>query len=810
MQTLLVYLLKATVYSGILFSYYYVALRNKRFHYYNRFYLLMSVALSLFLPFVNLEVWTWRSQNEQVIQMMNVMLVNSSEVSTEGSRFYLSPETIVFTGACFVSVCLLLFLAFSIIKIFRFKRNYPSEKIDAINFITTDLHQAPFSFFNNLFWKNTIDISDITGRQILRHEMTHIQHKHSCDKVFMRIVTAVFWLNPFYWLMQKELSMIHEFIADEKAIENKDAEAFALMLLQSQYAKAIFSPAQSFHYSPIKRRLLMLTTSKKPSFSYARRILVLPLLAATVLLFAFKMRETKNITLSHVNAPFVLVVDAGHGGSDKGAPGANNALEKSISLSIAKKIQQLAPEYGITVAMTRTDDATVSFEDRLNFIKSRQPDAFISIHINATAEKQTSKNEVEVYITRDEAKSSYNKSRLLGSGLLQALQNNFPIIDTLQQRKNHGIFIIDQNPYPAAIIECGYMNNAESVKQLTNDNKVETLARDILQGVVNFSNAKQQSATVTIMDTTGKTPLYYVDGKEISEEEMKKIEADKMESIDVLKDSSAIKKYGEKGKSGVVEIKMKKANALQDETNDQFYRETATKNITLLKVVKKNDTVPKNSSNSDKSIGMKLNPTDSSLIVVDGKIMPNRNELDMLLPPDDIISMTVLKGESALRKYGEKGSHGVVEITTKHNTKGKQLLVVFSPPKIVKDTEIIDRPTNSNLPKKNEATFTKAQTPPSFPGGKEAWEKYLQKQLRFNTPAEHKAPTGNYTVIVEFKVDNKGNLSDFKALTNPGFGTAEEAIRVIQRGPKWIPAKQSGYDVTAITKQAITFMVVEN
>ncbi len=644
MQAVFIYILKACIYSGILFLYYFIALRNKQFHYYNRFYLLMTVALSLILPFVNLEVWTWQSNNSQVIQLMNVVWTDSNEAISERSDFTFSPEVMAFIATTFTAFCLLIVLAFSIIKIIRFKRTYPSEKIDNIHFINTDLTQAPFSFFNNLFWKNSLTLSDTTGKQILRHEMTHIQQKHSWDKVFMRIVTSIFWLNPFYWMIQKELSLIHEFIADEKAIENKDAEAFALMLLQSQYSKTIFSPAQSFNYSPIKRRLRMLTTSKKTSFSYARRIMILPLLAATVLLFAFKLTQNKTTeATAHVNAPFTLVVDAGHGGKEDGAIGINDVVEKGINLNIAKRIQDLAPQYGITVVMTRTEDETVSLQQRMDIVTNNHPDAFVSIHVMNTEEKETNKNDVEVYISRNETSKNYQQSRLLSSGLLQAVKADFPINDAVMQRKEKGIYVLDFNPYPAALIECGYMNNADNLKQLMNADYVEKMSKDILQGIVAYANADKTNASISITDTTAK-PLYIVDGKEISDDEMKKIDANKIESINVLKDSSAIKKYGqEKGKNGVVLITMKKASS--NNAAD------SSKGLTTQDIIR-------NSSKSD---------LENKLLLVDGKEVTK--EEFTKVAADEIESISVWKDQPAVNKFGEKGRNGVIEIKTKRSKK---------------------------------------------------------------------------------------------------------------------------------------------
>jgi protein TonB len=56
-------------------------------------------------------------------------------------------------------------------------------------------------------------------------------------------------------------------------------------------------------------------------------------------------------------------------------------------------------------------------------------------------------------------------------------------------------------------------------------------------------------------------------------------------------------------------------------------------------------------------------------------------------------------------------------------------------------------------------------------------------------------------------VDKEGNISDLRALTNHGYGMEQEAVRVIQKGPKWTPAQQNGRHVKAYRKQPITFQV---
>ncbi len=96
-----------------------------------------------------------------------------------------------------------------------------------------------------------------------------------------------------------------------------------------------------------------------------------------------------------------------------------------------------------------------------------------------------------------------------------------------------------------------------------------------------------------------------------------------------------------------------------------------------------------------------------------------------------------------------------------------------------------------------------------FPGGLQGWISYLQTHLKADIPTRKKAPAGNYTVMVSFLVDKKGKISEVKAINNPGYGTAEEAVRAIQKGPDCLPAIQNDTPVVYRQKQSITFQVIE-
>lgn len=112
--------------------------------------------------------------------------------------------------------------------------------------------------------------------------------------------------------------------------------------------------------------------------------------------------------------------------------------------------------------------------------------------------------------------------------------------------------------------------------------------------------------------------------------------------------------------------------------------------------------------------------------------------------------------------------------------------------------------------KVDEQVFVKVEREASFPGGENAWRNYLQSNLNASVPIKKKAPVGTYKVMVQFIVMKDGKIKDVKALTNHGYGMEKEVIRIINKGPKWIPAIiEGGQPVNAYRKQPVTFVVSE-
>jgi N-acetylmuramoyl-L-alanine amidase len=415
MITLAWYLLKVIICSGILCGYYFLALRNKIFHRWNRFYLLASVVLALLVPLVKINIFQKPDvEKASVIQMLQTISYGD-EIVIEYSRKGLHINSQMLASTAYLLVCGILITIFfiALYKIKKLKNKYPKTEIEGIHFINTNDKGTPFSFFNFIFWNNAIDLHSKPGQQIFNHEIAHIKEKHSYDKIFMNLVLIFFWINPFFWLMRKELYMIHEFIADQEALEDSDLSAFAEMILQTVYPGQNFSPTNPFFYSPLKRRFIMLTKNKNPKVSYLSRLLVLPIAALLFFAFTLKVKTENNNKMSYDGKTITVVVDAGHGGNDHGALSLNGLFEKDITLSIVKKIAALNSNDRIKILLSRDDDQSLSVKDRVAFAKANGANMFISIHLNAIPNNETQdKNGFAVLIDKN------NKNILLASTLI--------------------------------------------------------------------------------------------------------------------------------------------------------------------------------------------------------------------------------------------------------------------------------------------------------------------------------------------------------------------------------------------------------
>ena len=301
MNPLLNYGIQVIIVSGLLYSYYHVVLRNKKFHRYNRFYLLAAAGLSVMIPLMNIPVYFSETETESSI-VYNTLRVFANTETDEAVTIYAGiPEkeswftmTHIFQ-LLYITIAslVLLRIIFSLLKIRRIIRQHPVEKIENISFLNTDEPGTPFSFFRWLFWNRKIELNSEKGEQIFRHELFHIEQKHSLDIIFLELLTVAGWFNPFFHLMKRETKAIHEFLADQFAVTENNRWDYAELLLM-QVLNTNQRLVHPFFHNQIKRRIAMITSPQKPSHQYLRKLMVLPLTILSIFLFAFSYKEIKK------------------------------------------------------------------------------------------------------------------------------------------------------------------------------------------------------------------------------------------------------------------------------------------------------------------------------------------------------------------------------------------------------------------------------------------------------------------------------------------------------------------------------------
>jgi hypothetical protein len=156
---------------------------------------------------------------------------------------------------------------------------------------------APFSFMGWVFISNPEDYSEQELNYILKHEDAHNRRKHWLDMILMQLVFIVFWFHPLVWRYRYLLKLTHEYEADHIAAES-DTYTYGHFLLRQTLLKGTPAIAHSFHFSPIKNRIAMLTSFRKNNkWKYA---LALPVLLGCTMLFAKSTDNNQRVRVGDV------------------------------------------------------------------------------------------------------------------------------------------------------------------------------------------------------------------------------------------------------------------------------------------------------------------------------------------------------------------------------------------------------------------------------------------------------------------------------------------------------------------------------
>ena len=291
---MITYLLQTSCCWIVFYLFYFLALRRETFFTSNRLYLLGSLLFGLIFPLIDFGWWTMLTKDTTASIMVQPLAVTVNQlgytleeiVVTANRSSVTSTGTILVILYLFVVTGLTTRLFYGIYALWTLKRQSVIEKKEGYDLVKTAALHLPFSFFNNLFWSEQLDLPSADRDRILRHELTHIQQRHSIDIILLEITSILFWFNPVIWFYRNAIRNTHEYLADQKVLVQSKKKQYGQLLLRQMQSGIAFSLANNFNHSQLKKRFNMMNQNKSSRWAMTKYLWALPLLA--VLLLAFK------------------------------------------------------------------------------------------------------------------------------------------------------------------------------------------------------------------------------------------------------------------------------------------------------------------------------------------------------------------------------------------------------------------------------------------------------------------------------------------------------------------------------------------
>lgn len=282
----MLYLLQVNVGLILFYALYKLVCTRDTFFRSRRFILIVSLVLPFILPFI--DVREWLESRDRMIMLTHFdysavlpEIVVGSEVTETGSRVFVLSEWIGYLYLAGI-VALLVRLVVQAFSLYRLIVRMPEKEINGVCVKCLNDPSGPFSFFRWIFM-NPAAVKEDEISEILTHEMAHVKQHHSVDVLLAEMVSICCWMNPFAWLLKREVRLNLEFLADRKVMEAGFAtKSYQYHLLGLAYNHK-YGLSNNFNFSHLKQRIIMMNKKKSNGAGHIKYALfVLPAFALLV------------------------------------------------------------------------------------------------------------------------------------------------------------------------------------------------------------------------------------------------------------------------------------------------------------------------------------------------------------------------------------------------------------------------------------------------------------------------------------------------------------------------------------------------
>ena len=512
MGVFFIYILKSSVCLVLFYLFFRLLLSKETFHRFNRMALLGVLFFSLLIPCI--EVTTRHQVEVQQAVLSIEQLLLMAELEATPANVGAVQET---SAISWVQIVLLVYLAgilflacrniYSLICLFRLIHSGKHEKLEkGVTLVVHNQEIAPFS------WMKYIVISrkdlEENGREILIHEMAHIHHRHSVDLLVADICIFFQWFNPSAWLLKQELQNVHEYEADETVInEGVNAKEYQLLLIKKAVGTRLYSMANSFNHSKLKKRITMMLKEKSNPWARLKYLYVLPLAAIAVTAFARPEISEKVEEISAVKVNDLAEI-----------------VEKKSEENVVKE----------PIDTTKNKVVVVGY-------RTEKKDSVLT-----SGKKKVA---ISVQGISDEGKPLV---------IINGKESDREVVNALNPECIESVSVIG----PEKAIKVYGEKAKDGVMDIKLYSEKKFAPRKIeIEGInktrLDALNSGAKSWGATFRSADGGKPLVIIDGKEATgDDPLANISPDRIRSISVLKDKTALAAYGDKGKNGVIEVNL--------------------------------------------------------------------------------------------------------------------------------------------------------------------------------------------------------------------------------------------------------------
>ncbi|MBW2936953.1 M56 family metallopeptidase [Aureisphaera sp. CAU 1614] len=273
------YFIQIIVFQLLLLGVYDLFLKRETFFQLNRVYLLFTPIFIMMVPFLKFEGLQNTLNSVVTINLPEILVSNTTQ--TISTSFVSSEQVFQFIWLTGIAVSLYYFVK-KLNRIHQLKKQGEVEKYSDFTVVYIPNTDVAFTFLKSIFLGEYL--TQKQKEDILLHEAVHARQNHTIDLLIYEILKIVFWFNPLFYLFQKRVSALQEFIADASVVQQIKKRDYYENLLSKLFQTETISFINTFfNHSLIKKRIVMLQKSKSTKKALVKYLAVLPIIGAMVI-----------------------------------------------------------------------------------------------------------------------------------------------------------------------------------------------------------------------------------------------------------------------------------------------------------------------------------------------------------------------------------------------------------------------------------------------------------------------------------------------------------------------------------------------